>query len=50
MFAGEDEIITITHSARSKKVFAVGAIRAAKFLKEKAPSIYDMQDLLTAEL
>ena len=50
MFAGEDEIITITHSARSKKVFAVGAIRAAKFLKEKSPSIYDMQDLLTAEL
>ena len=31
MFAGEDEIITITHSARSKRVFAVGAIRAAKF-------------------
>lgn len=50
MFAGEDEIITITHSARSKKVFAVGAIRAAKFLKEKSPSIYDMQDLLTSEL
>ena len=49
MFAGEDEIITITHSARSKRVFAVGAIRAAKFLKGKSPSIYDMQDILTAD-
>jgi len=50
MFAGEDEIITISHSARSKRVFAVGAIRAAKFLKGKAPAKYDMQNLLTAEL
>ena len=46
MFAGEDEIITITHSARSKKVFAVGAIRAAKVLKGQQANIYDMQDLL----
>ena len=50
MFAGEDEIITISHSARSKRVFAVGAIRAAKFLKGKPAGMYDMQDLLTAIL
>ena len=50
MFAGEDEIITISHSARSKRVFAVGAIRAAKFLKEKAPGKYDMQNLLSSIL
>ena len=50
MFAGEDEIITISHSARSKRVFAVGAIRAAKFLKGKPASMYDMQDLLTSIL
>ena len=50
MFAGEDEIITITHSARSKRVFAVGAVRAAKFLKGRAPAIYDMQNLLAAEM
>ena len=50
MFAGEDEIITITHSARSKRVFAVGAIRAAKFLKGQQPNMYDMQDLLKSEL
>ena len=46
MFAGEDEIITITHSARSKRVFAVGAIRAAKFLNGKAAGMYEMKDLL----
>lgn len=49
MFAGEDEIITITHSARSKRVFAVGAIRAAKFLPNKTAGIYEMKDLLAEE-
>ena len=46
MFAGEDEIITISHSARSKREFAVGAIRAAKFVKGKPAGKYDMKDLL----
>lgn len=46
MFAGEDEILTISHSARSKRVFAAGAIRAAKFLKNRAPGKYEMKDLL----
>ena len=46
MFAGEDEIITISHSARSKRVFAVGAIRAAKFICGKPAGKYDMKDLL----
>lgn len=49
MFAGEDEIITITHSARSKRVFASGAIRAAKFLNGKPAGRYEMKDLLTEE-
>ena len=49
MFAGEDEIITITHSARSKRIFAVGAIRAAKFLKGKAAGMYEMKHLLAEE-
>ena len=46
MFAGEDEIITITHSAHSKRVFAVGAIRAAKFLPSCEAGMYEMKDLL----
>ena len=46
MFAGEDEVISITHTATSKRVFAVGAIRAGKFLKGKPAGLYDMQNLL----
>ena len=49
MFAGEDEIITITHSARSKRVFAAGAIRAAKFLHGKQAGMYEMKQLLAEE-
>ncbi len=47
MFAGEDEIITLSHSARSKKVFAAGAIRAAKFMCGKPAGLYDMQNVLS---
>ena len=47
MFAGEDEIITVSHSARSKRVFAAGALRAAKFLKGKPAGRYDMKDVLS---
>ena len=46
IFAGEDEVITISHSASSKRVFAVGAIRAAKWLKGKPAGRYEMKDLL----
>ena len=49
IFAGEDEIITISHSARSKRVFAVGAIRAAKYLPQKAAGMYEMKHLLADE-
>ncbi len=47
MFAGEDEAITISHSAASKRVFAAGAIRAAKFLNGKPAGMYAMKDLLS---
>ena len=49
MFAGEDEIITISHSASSKRVFAVGAVRAAKFLNGKTAGMYEMKHLLAEE-
>ena len=49
IFAGEDEIITISHSARSKRVFAVGAIRAAKYLSQKEAGMYEMKHLLAEE-
>ena len=50
MFAGEDEILTLTHSARSRKVFAAGALKAAQWLQGKAPGEYDMHDLLRGAL
>ena len=46
MFAGEDEIITLSHSARSKRVFAAGAIKAAKWVADKPAGKYDMNDVL----
>ena len=46
MFAGEDEILTLSHSARSRKVFAAGALKAAAWMRGKRPGIYDMDDLL----
>lgn len=49
IFAGHDEVITISHSAQSKEVFAVGAVRAAKFLFGKAPGLYDMNSMMSFE-
>lgn len=49
IFAGTDEILKISHSARSKTVFAVGAVNAAVFLKGKEPGMYDMSDLLASK-
>ena len=46
MFAGEDEIITLSHSARSRKIFAAGALKAAAWLTTVPPGLYDMSDLL----
>ena len=46
LFCGEDEIVTLSHSARSKKVFAAGAVKAAKWLYGKPAGLYDMGDLL----
>ena len=46
IFAGRDEILTLSHSARSKEIFAVGALGAAVFLKGRAPGLYTMADLV----
>lgn len=49
LFAGDDEIIEITHRALSKNIFAQGAIQAAAFLAGKPPGLYDMADVLEAK-
>lgn len=46
IFAGHDEVITLSHSAQSKEVFAVGSVNAAMFLIGKPAGLYDMSDLL----
>ncbi len=44
IFAGHDEVVTISHSAGSRELFAVGALRAAEFLIKKEPGFYTMGD------
>lgn len=46
IFAGPDEVLTISHSAASKNVFGVGAVNAAVFLAGKQPGLYDMSALI----
>jgi 4-hydroxy-tetrahydrodipicolinate reductase len=46
MFAGTGERIEITHKASSRATFALGALRAARFLKGNPAGMYDMQDVL----
>ena len=46
IFAGNDEVITFSHRAYSKAVFAKGAVQAAKFLKGKGAGKYDMKDVI----
>ena len=46
IFAGRDEIITLSHSARSKEIFAVGAVNAAKYMVGKGAGLYTMKDLI----
>ena len=46
IFAGTDEVIELKHSAYSKKVFAVGAVNAAVWLKNQTNGLYNMKDII----
>jgi 4-hydroxy-tetrahydrodipicolinate reductase len=46
IFAGRDEVITLSHSAASKEVFAVGAVNAAVFVASKPAGLYSMADMI----
>lgn len=46
LFAAEGERVEITHKASSRMTFAKGAVRAAIWLKNSPPGLYDMQDVL----
>lgn len=46
IFAGTDEVITFQHTAYSKRIFAKGALAAAKYLAGKGPGMYQMSDVI----
>ena len=46
IFAGNDEVITLSHTAYSKTIFVCGAINAVKFIADKSIGIYTMKDLI----
>lgn len=50
IFAGADEVITFSHTAYSKAVFGKGAVQAAKFLAGKTAGMYDMSDVIDAQM
>ncbi len=46
IFAGHNEVVTISHSAQSREVFASGALSAAKFIAGKSAGMYKMDDMI----
>ncbi|MFW6344239.1 MAG: 4-hydroxy-tetrahydrodipicolinate reductase, partial [Sediminispirochaetaceae bacterium] len=49
LFAGKDEVVTISHRAYSRRVFAAGAVGAARFLVGKEPGLYSMDQVISGE-
>ena len=46
IFAADDEIVTLAHSARDRSLFARGAIEAARWVAGRPPGLYGMTDVL----
>lgn len=49
MFCGLGERVEITHKSGSRMPYALGSLRAAFFLKDRAPGLFDMQDVLSGD-
>ena len=49
MYCGEDEVLSFKHTAYSRRIFATGAVKAAKWLLNQKPGFYDMNDVLFGE-
>ena len=45
-FAGKDEVITLSHKAIDRCLFATGAVMAAKWAMDQPPGLYSMRDVL----
>ena len=50
LFCGPEEVVTISHVAQSRGVFADGAVQAALFLDGRDPGYYTMSDLLKGKM
>ena len=46
IFASSTERLTLSHSVTTRTVFAEGALRAARWVYERQPGLYDMHDVL----
>ena len=46
-FIGKDEVVSVTHQAFSKRVFAEGALRAASYVSGRGPGFYNMENIVT---
>ncbi len=46
IFAGCDEVLTVKHTAYSRRIFASGALRAAEFIREADSGLYSMKNLV----
>ena len=49
IFAGNNEIVTLSHTATSREIFANGALKAALFMVGKTAGMYSMTDLIAAK-
>lgn len=48
MFAGKDEVVTVSHNATSRDVFASGALKAAEFICGREKGFYNMSDVISS--
>ncbi|MBF1256611.1 MAG: 4-hydroxy-tetrahydrodipicolinate reductase, partial [Stomatobaculum longum] len=46
----DDEVLTLSHRAYSRRIFSQGAVEAAKFLAGQKPGRYTMADVIAASL
>lgn len=49
LFAGQDEVIELTHRAYSRNIYALGALKAVSYIVKMPNGLYDMSSLLTKE-
>ena len=46
LFITDSEVLTVSHTAQTKQVFADGALRAVEFIIEKSPGLYNMKNIV----